>query len=119
MIRFHELPACRRYYQAPALLNATGYIPMFLSEDDDRSAREQFAGNYIGGWEPFNRFELRFVGPAATSDNRNIPSLKFTDDPLLPPLAYAQLRDELIVVYPYSWVMVMQPDNSYEVTRMD
>ena len=45
MIRVHELPACRRYYQAPALLNATGYIPMFLSEDDDRSAREHFAGN--------------------------------------------------------------------------
>jgi hypothetical protein len=35
-----------------------GFIPSFLSEDDSRPAREQFAANYIAGWQPMPGFTM-------------------------------------------------------------
>lgn len=29
-----------------------GYIPYFLSENDQRPAKEQFVERYVGGWHP-------------------------------------------------------------------
>jgi hypothetical protein len=86
-----------------------GYLPHFLSKDDLRSAREQLNANYkFGGWQPFSGFKLM-------DDN----SLEYTGDPPTIPIAQAKLRDELIVLYPHSWVAVIQPDRSFEVCRMD
>lgn len=111
MIQFHELPACARYYRQPALDNAVGLIPTCLSEDDPRPAREQFDTYYAGGWSPFDGFELSLD---------SIPKLKYPGDPSMPPLAYAWLRDEMIVVYPSSWVMILQRHGgSHEIARMD
>ncbi len=86
-----------------------GFIPGFLDEDDPRPAKEQFDERYVfGGWSPFTGFKLR-------SDN----SLKYTDDPALKPLAQTKLRGELVVFYDHSWVAIIQPDRSFEVSRMD
>lgn len=116
MITFHKLPACDRYYQPPSLINAVGFIPMFLSESDPRPAREQFGDNYVDGWRPTSvGFKLSAWDRAA----EDFPSLVYPGDPPLPPLAYARLRDELIVVYPSAWVMVIQADGSHEIVRMD
>lgn len=85
-----------------------GYLTGMVSEDDPRSAREQFHANYQGGWSPFRGFEL------VARDG-----LKYPGDPVMPPLFRTHLRDEEITLYPHAWVMVRQADGTYEVSRMD
>jgi hypothetical protein len=87
----------------------TGLIPSFLNEEDERSAAQQFGEMYkFGGWRPFEGFTLG-------EDN----SLTYPGDPPLKPMAWAKLRDEVIIVYRHAWVAVIQPDRSFEVARMD
>lgn len=86
-----------------------GFLPDFFSEHDPRPAKEQINSNYrFGGWQKFDGFKLG-------ADN----SLKYPGDPSLEPLAQAQLRDELIILYQSSWVAIIQPDRSFEVARID
>lgn len=61
-----------------------------------------------GGWRPLKGFILE-------ADD----SLKYPGDPWMYPLAKAQLRDEIILFYPYSWVAIIQLSRSFEVSRMD
>ena len=84
-----------------------GFLPEFLDEDDPRSAREQFNANYVGGWNPFPGFTME--------DN----TLQYPGDPPLIPIGYTTLRDEVILFYPYAFVMVKQPDGTFEAARMD
>lgn len=86
-----------------------GYLPGMLNLNDPRRAREQFdsAFHYGGGWDPFPGFILHGG------------TLIYPGDPPIAPLARCHLRDELILFYPHSWVLVMQPDKSWEVARMD
>jgi hypothetical protein len=86
-----------------------GYIPTFLSLDDPRSAIEQFNDNYISGWNKFNGFVL---------DKKKL-TLKYPGDPAYKPIDKMKFRDETIVIYPHSWVMVLKADGTYEVCRMD
>ena len=87
-----------------------GLLPDFLSPDNPASAREQLHHNYNhgGGFQPFDGFTLH-------DDN----SLKYPGDPPYPPVAIAKLRDETIILYPHSWVAIIQPDRSFVVARMD
>jgi hypothetical protein len=81
-----------------------------LSEVDPRPAKEQFDSNYQhgGGWHPFPGFKL---GTGI--------SLHYPGDEPLEPLAMCEFRDELIVVYRFAWVAIIQRDQSFEVCRMD
>lgn len=87
-----------------------GLLPQMLSVDDPRPAKEQLNTGYShgGGWHPFQGFTL-------TEENH----LTYPDDPPIRPIAVATLRNELILLYDYSWVAVIQPDRSFEVCRMD
>jgi hypothetical protein len=88
-----------------------GYIPLFLSVNDPRPARQQFAQNYAhgGGWDPMPGWDLLPNG-----------NLKYkADRDSLPIWAEARLRDEIIRVYESDWVAIIQPDGSFEVCRMD
>ena len=87
-----------------------GFIPSFLSESDPRPAREQIAANYAhgGGWSPIDGFSFPTDG-----------KLKYPGDPPYAPLAISKLRKEVIVFFDYSLLMIMQPDGSYEVARLD
>lgn len=87
-----------------------GYLPQFLSIEDERSAKEQLHDNYAhgGGWFPFKGFKM-IEGNA----------LKYPGDPAYHPLAKTTLRDETIFFYPHAWVAIVQKDGSYEVARMD
>jgi len=89
-----------------------GEIPHFVNEADDRPAAEQFDDNYAhgGGWRPMEKWELDPDGCAITYPG---------GDPPLKPLAFATLRDELILVYPHAWVVIVQNDGTFEVSRMD
>lgn len=93
-----------------------GIIPMFLSEDDEAPAREQFDKNYAhgGGWSPMDGWTLGERGSLQYGD----PSEEDADPPLHP-YAFAKLRDEIILIYPHAWVVILQPDDSFEISRMD
>jgi hypothetical protein len=86
-----------------------GFIPDFLSEDDPRPAREQINENYShgGGWLATQGFSLEGG------------YLCFEGDDPLAPVAYTHLREEKIIIYPYGWIVVQQPDHTIEVARID
>lgn len=87
-----------------------GLLPGMLDPSDPRPAREQFDANYQhgGGWFPTK-------GHVLSADN----TLTYPGDPPLKPVAMTLLRDELILLYPYSFVAIIQPDRTFEVCRMD
>ena len=89
-------------------LAALGIIPSFLDEADTRPAHEQIAANYIGGWSPFTGF---YMDACYT--------LYYEGDPPLALQAGTRLREELIFVYDYGWVAIVQPNGTYEVSRCD
>lgn len=87
-----------------------GYIPSWLDDENPKDARAQLGDGYIwGGWKPFH-------GDFRLNANN---SLSYPGDPILRPVAQAELRDETIVIYPHSWVAVVQKDRSFEIMRMD
>lgn len=90
-------------------LGPWGYIPSFLVESDERPVREQFAERYIGGWQPFKGFKLL----------RSTMTLAYPGDPPMRPLASRRWRNERIYLYPHAWVLILQQDGSWEVSRMD
>jgi len=91
-----------------ATADMLGYVPSFLDEDDPRPAREQFHANYISGWSPFKGFKMLPDG-----------NMKYPNDPPTQLLFEGYFRDELVRFYQYAWVAIVQPDGSFEVSRMD
>lgn len=85
-----------------------GFIITFLDVDDPRSAKEQFAEKYVGGWHPMPKFKMLENG-----------DLRYPGDPVSPVLWMTRLRDEVIRVYDYGFVSITQSDGSFEVARMD
>ena len=88
-----------------------GLLPEFLSSFDPSPAREQLDRNYQhgGGWRSF-------TSGWVVSDDMTI---SYPGDEPLSPLAVAHLRNESIYVYPHSWVLIKQPDGSFDIARMD
>jgi len=93
-----------------ATIEMLGFIPEFLDENDPRPAKEQLDSNYGhgGGWRSQPGFTMLPNG-----------DLKYPGDPPFAMLAETQLRDEVIRVYNYAWVAIVQPDGTFEVCRMD
>lgn len=86
-----------------------GYIPSFLEEGAEGSAREQIARNYIGGWHSFSGFKL----------DSGTMELSYPDDPSMRPLNNMRFRDEVLWLYPHAWLLIMQPDGSWEIAHID
>lgn len=87
-----------------------GYLPAFLVPDDPRPAKEQFNERYVyGGFEPFKGF---FFDPRTHR-------LQYPGDPPMFPLGGTTLRDETILLFPSSWVVILQRDGAWECARMD
>ena len=92
-------------------LDAWGLIASFLNTDDPRPAKEQLDAHY--GWRPFEGFKLDL-------DNMSLTYGEGDDvDPPLSPVSVIFFRQEKVILYPHAWVMVMQPDRSWEICRMD
>lgn len=96
--------------------HALGFLPMFFSEDDERSARDQLDANYQhgGGVLPSQGFTMNLDReyPAKTT-------MSYPEDPDLRVVGWAKLRDELILVCEYAYVVIVQPDDSFIITRCD
>lgn len=88
---------------------AWGFIPGFLDEHDPRPAKEQFHANYVSGWGPIKGF--RFEPTTYT--------VTYPEDPPMTPIGRMNFRDEVILLYPSSWVLILQPDGAWEMSRMD
>jgi hypothetical protein len=88
-----------------------GFIPNFLDERDPRDARAQFNEKYLGGWFPFHGTGLSF-------DPKTLV-MTYPGDPPFRPLSLLLFRDELLILYPASFVVVRQKDGSWEAARMD
>lgn len=90
-----------------ATLDHWGYIPSWLDDANPKSAKEQLKDGY-GSWDHFDGLAL-------------LPNdcLKYPGDPPLVPISEILLRNERIVLYPSSWIAIIQPDRSFEVSRMD
>jgi hypothetical protein len=88
-----------------------GYLPGFLSTEDERPAKQQFDANYQhgGGWRPLPDWKL----------DPETKQLTYPGDPPLMPFAVTTLRGEIILFYPDAQVLVLQKDGSFEVSRMD
>ena len=90
-----------------------GIIPTFLDPGDPRPAKEQFDAQYMGGWNSFEGFKW---------DKKN-EILSYGEgedaDPPMKPISMLLFRDEVVVLFPSAWVMIIQPDESWEISRMD
>lgn len=110
----------------PANARMLGLVPTFLDLDDPRPAKEQFNDRYAhgGGWQPFKGFALVNVNGDGTQ--KPIPDwrLMYPDDPAYAPIGWCYLREECIIMWPHSWVMIWKADGtlsggSWELCRMD
>ncbi len=92
--------------------DSVGLIPMWLDADDKRPAREQLNEHYAhgGGWQPFEGFQY---------DITDGHTLTYPGDPPMRPLAAMKFRDEMILWYPHSWIMILQRGGAFEVCRLD
>ena len=86
-----------------------GFIPTFLDHDDPRPVREQFNARYIAGWNKFDGF----------TKDPNTHVLTYPGDPPLEPISTLYFRDEKVLIYPFSWVVIIRPDETWEACRMD
>jgi hypothetical protein len=88
-----------------------GLLPGFFSELDPRPAREQIDSGYQhgGGWRPQKGFTFN---PATFT-------MQYPGDPLFKPLAWAFLREELLVIYEHEYLAIIQPDESFEIARVN
>jgi hypothetical protein len=86
-----------------------GLLPHFLSDKDARPAREQFHENYAhgGGWQPLPAYRMEGI------------NLEYPGDPPYTPIAMMQLRRETVLIYRYGIVAIVQPDGSFEASRLD
>lgn len=96
-------------------MEAAGFIPQFLDENNPRSAVEQIdtAYQHGGGWRDFKGFELVFGYDGAPY------SLRYPGDPPMRELSRATLRKEKLVLFDCSWLAVIQADGSFRVARLD
>jgi hypothetical protein len=87
-----------------------GPILFWLDEEDPRPAAEQLDENYQhgGGWSPFKGFKLLKNG-----------DIQYPGDEPLAPICAAGFRRELLLFYPFAWVMIMQKNGTFEICRMD
>lgn len=93
--------------------HALGFIPMFLHPHDPRTTREQLHEGYAhgGGWQPFDGFTISKIGETYT--------ITYPGDPAFHEIARIYFRDDLIVLFPYSWVLLVPAEGEMEISRMD
>lgn len=93
-----------------------GFIPAWLDDENPLSAREQLDAAYRhgGGWHPYEGFKL--VKPS--NDVRDW-RLSYPGDPDYRVLAYTTIREEIILMFPHSWVAIIRAGELYSVARLN
>lgn len=97
-----------------------GFLPEFFDESDPRPAKEQLHENFQhgGGFSPLAGFSLvgdDVPGEALLTYDKGSED----EEPPLREIGRAKLRDETLIFFDCSWLAIVQPDGSFEVTRVD
>jgi hypothetical protein len=97
-----------------------GYLPYMFDDRDPRPAREQANENYSPmGWSPMKGFTMLPNGDLAYPGD---PPTKLLAETILHANYVNPLdttKQEIIRFYEHAWVVIIQPDGSWEVSRMD
>ncbi len=90
-----------------------GFIPGFLSVHDPRPAVEQIADNYAhgGGWNSFTH--------VFRPDFANLEMHSTVGDPPIRCMAMSILRGEIIMLFEHDWLVIIQPDGTWDCARLD
>lgn len=97
-------------------LDWLGLIPSMISAFDPTPVAEQVDANYQhgGGWRPLEGWKI---------DEDYVLTYSPEDPPLKPLFQAEHDRGggvmEKVFFYDYAWVNVVQPDGTFEVSRMD
>lgn len=91
--------------------NVVGHLPHIIQEIDPRPAIDQIREKYIGGWWPFDGFDLKKNADGSYQ-------LEYPGDRPMKELSRATLREETIVLFEYDWVAVIN-GSAYQIARMD
>jgi hypothetical protein len=88
-----------------------GLIPYWLDPEDPRPAAKQLDEHYQhgGGWRPQPGFKL----------DPKTKRVEYPGDPPFVPLALMRFRDETLIMYQYSYLLILQKDGTFEICRMD
>lgn len=86
-----------------------GDLRFFANENITTPLKEQINAAYSFGWNPFKGFKM----------DPKTKGIKYPKDPELLPLAVATFREQTVYLYQYSWVAIVEPDGSFEVSRID
>jgi hypothetical protein len=70
-------------------------------------ANERYA--HGGGWRPQKGWKVNSKNGVA----------RYPGDPVLKPIAWAGMNDEMLFVYRYGYVCVMQRGGAFEMARLD
>ena len=86
-----------------------GFLPEIFLPEDRRKATDQANERYVSGWEPQDGWVV----------NIRTGEAQYPGDPAVMPVAATIQNAETILLYPSSYVCIIQPDGSYEMARMD
>ena len=86
-----------------------GFLIMFIDAEDKTSAVDQIDRHYNAYWNTIKNHTR--IGDDGT--------MYYPDDPPQKPLASAQHFDETLYFYPSAWVVVVKPDKSFDIARID
>ena len=105
------MPRMKLIELEPHAIVRAGHIPGFLDPNDPRPAKDQIHANYShgGGWHAYKGF---------TYDPKT-RMLSHEGDPSIRPYLEICFGDELVFIYPFSWVVIEQPDGAWEAAKID
>ena len=96
-------------------VHAVGFLPHML-DNTEESFDEQLNLTYAhgGGWQEFGGFNV-----SLGDDGRY--TIEYPEDPPFKEIARAMRPDgeELFVVFPYAWCMVVREDGTTSIARCD
>jgi len=91
------------------------FFPQLLDESDPRPAADQINERYVGGWNSRMRFGVTCEPGTMT--------LRYTDDRAgevtISPMSVMTFRHETLALFQSHYVVIMQPDESWDIARLD
>ena len=94
--------------------HVVGLLSHIIKDSDPDPVRVQIGVRYAhgGGYNPIKNFKIKHLGVDRAE-------LRYPGDPAYAELSRTQIRDEVVILFECALVAIVQPDESFVVTRMD